>query len=131
MQRQNFDNWNEVKISVDDRENRDFYINTREVWNVNLGKNIGYESYGKGQLFTRPVLVIKIVGSVVFVASMTTMGKDNKFYHKLSDKYFDKQSYITLSQVRILDKKRFIEKIGMIHKDDFEQIKKELKKILF
>lgn len=131
MQRQNFDNWNEVKISVDDRENRDFYINTREVWNVNLWKNIWYESYGKWQLFTRPVLVIKIVWSVVFVASMTTMWKDNKFYHKLSDKYFDKQSYITLSQVRILDKKRFIEKIWMIHKDDFEQIKKELKKILF
>jgi len=132
MSKEKFNKWNEVKINVDEEERKKFYVNSREVWNVYLWKNIWYESFWKGDLFTRPVLVIKIVWSVVFVATMTTVWKDeNKFYFKLDKKYFEKDSYITLSQVKILDKKRFIERIWKIDTDEFIEIKNNLKQILF
>jgi len=131
MSKEEFLKWNDVKIWIDESNRREFYINTREVWNVNLGKNIGYESYWKWDFFTRPVLVIKIVWSVIFVASMTTAWKDNKFYYKLNNKYFLKDSFITLSQVKILDKKRFIDRIWKIDTSDFIEIKNRLKQILF
>ncbi len=124
--------WTNIKINIEEFKRKDFYINTREVWNINLWQNIWYESYWKWDFFIRPVLVIKIVWSVIFVATMTTNWKDdNKFYFKLDNRYFNKKSYITLSQVRILDKKRFIEKIWKIDTSDFIEIKKNLKQILF
>jgi len=46
-----------------------------------------------------------------FVISMTTQGKNNSFYYKIDNKYFNKDSYLTLSQIKSIDKKRFIEKI--------------------
>jgi len=122
--------WSEIKILIEKNKRWNFYVNEREVWNINLWSNIWFESNGKDWNFKRPVLVIKVVWSVFFVASMTTKWKDNKFYFKLDNKYFNKNSYITLSQVRIVDKKRFIEKIWMIAKNDFMQIKKELNNIL-
>jgi mRNA-degrading endonuclease toxin of MazEF toxin-antitoxin module len=125
-------NWNFIKTWIELKERRRFFINSREVWNIYIWKNIWYESFWKWDFFTRPVLVIKIVGSMVFAVSMTTNWKDNnKFYYKLDDKYFNKSSYITLSQVKILDKKRFINKIWMIEEPEFEEIKKELKNVLF
>ncbi|MDQ7009846.1 MAG: hypothetical protein Q9M94_06135 [Candidatus Gracilibacteria bacterium] len=94
--------WNNIKTGIEKKERRKFFINSREIWNIYIGKNIGYESFGKGDFFTRPVLVIKIVGSMIFTVSMTTAGKENnKFYYKIDNKYFNKKSYITLSQVKI------------------------------
>jgi len=123
-------NWWEIKIWIEKKERGEFFVNEREIWNINLGNNIWFESNWKDWNFKRPVLVIKVVWSVFFIATMTTKWKNNKFYYKLDNKYFNKDSYITLSQVKIIDKKRFIEKIWMIDKNDFLEIKKELSKIL-
>ncbi len=58
---------------------------------------------------------------------LTTKGKDSScFYIKLSDNYFQKKSYIITSQPKAIDKKRFIEKMGILSETDFESIKKEL-----
>ena len=124
--------WNNIKIWIEEKDRRKFFINSREVWNIYIWKNIWYESFWKWDLFTRPVLVIKIVGSMIFTVSMTTAWKDNnKFYYKLDNKYFNKSSYLTLSQVKVLDKKRFIERIWKIDTPEFIDIKNNLKQILF
>ena len=58
---------------------------------------------------------------------MTTKCKDNNyFYIKISDSYFNKKSYIIKSQLKSIDKKRFIEKMWILTKKDFYNIKKEL-----
>ena len=94
--------WNDIKTWIEEKERRNFFINSREIWNIHIWKNIWYESFWKWDFFTRPVLVIKIVGSMIFTVSMTTAGKENnKFYYKIDDKYFNKKSYITLSQVKV------------------------------
>ena len=106
------------------------FVNPREVWYIHQWINIWYEENGKWGDFKRPVLVIKKVWNLFFVASMTTRGKENKFYHTLDEKTFQKTSRVILSQVRIIDKKRFIERIGTISLDDFLQIKKKLTELL-
>ena len=76
-------------------------------------------------------MVVKKVWSLFFVVSMSTKWKNSKFYYKIDDKYFYKDSYIILSQALIIDKKRFVDKIWRISWNDFRNIKKELQNILF
>jgi len=126
-----FNSWNIIKQKIDNKENRKFlHIKTKEFWYINIWKNIWFESNWKDINFVRLVLVLKIVWSLVFIVSMTTKGKDNKFYFKLNDRYFNKKSYLTLSQVKTLDKKRFIKKIWKIDTEDFIKIKENLKQLL-
>ena len=61
---------------------------------------------------------------------MTSGGKDTKFYYRIPDRYFGKASRIILSQVRVLDKARFIDKIGMLSEGDFADVKEKLKALL-
>lgn len=104
---------------------------------MKLGINIGNESNGK-QDFRRPVLVMKKVGNLFFVVPMTTKGKDSKFYHILrQNEYIERYHYqipeisrAQLSQVRIMDKRRFLDRIGYVHKEEFAEIKKKLRELL-
>lgn len=134
---QKFDEWNEEKKSIHVLDPDEFYLNEREIWYVKLGMNVGNESNGK-QDFRRPVLVVKKVGNLFFVAPMTTKGKDTKFYYTLqkseyTERYRDQIpeiSRVQLSQVRIMDKRRFLDRIGYVHQEEFEEIKKKLRELL-
>lgn len=61
---------------------------------------------------------------------MTSYGKDSRFYYRIPDSYFGKPSRVILSQVRVLDKARFIDKIGMLSEGDFNDVKEKLKALL-
>ncbi len=133
-----FDIWNNEKKLIHGRGlANDFYVNQREIWFVKMGKNIGFEENGKKE-FTRPVLVIKKVGTLFFTVALTTKGKDgNKFYHKFTEVFFEKDheenkdtSFAILSQARVLDKKRFQEKIGYVSEKEFEVVKKKITALL-
>ena len=78
-------------------------------WNV-LKQDINYSE-------------LKKIWGLFFIVSMTTKWKkDNKYYYELNKSYFNKKSYIILSQVKSIDKKRFFEHIWTIKEDDFEYI---------
>jgi mRNA interferase MazF len=130
-----FDEWNEEKKKIQEKDTHEVYINPRDIWYVKMGINIGNETNGKGE-FVRPVLVLKRVGNLVFVAPLTTKGKDSNFYHILSTvKYLDTQysrdmSRVELSQCKMMDKKRFLDKIGIIDSVELWDIKKKLIKLL-
>ena len=126
-----FDSWNLVKQDINKKDNKNFlHVKTKEIRYINMWKNIWFESNWKNNNFKRPVLVLKIVWSLVFIVSMTTKWKDNRFYYKLNNKYFWKDSYLTLSQVKTQDKKRFIQRIWKIDTDEFIKIKENLKQLL-
>lgn len=62
---------------------------------------------------------------------------DNFFYYKLSAANFNEEnkkhensSYCILSQVRVMDKKRFTDKIWYIKNNEFIKIKEKLKEFL-
>jgi mRNA interferase MazF len=61
-----FDNWNEQKKCLHKIEQLPMF-SEREVWWCSLGVNVGDEQDGKGENFTRPVLVLKKFNRNLFV----------------------------------------------------------------
>lgn len=131
-----FDAWNHEKKAIHNNEpSRTYYVNEREIWFVKMGKNIGFEENGKDQ-FLRPVLVLKKVGNLFFTVALTSKGRNNFFYHKfesveLDNPKYQDSSFAILSQVKVMDKKRFFEKMGAIHNHEFMVIKQKLRTLLF
>ena len=108
-----FDGWNEEKIQAHAKEKRVFF-HEREVWWCTLGVNIGFEQDGKGERFVRPVLVFKKFNNEAFWAiPLSTIMKKGKFYAPLYMEDGMKRVAI-LSQLRFMDGKRLIDKIGFI-----------------
>lgn len=83
-----FDEWNILKKKVNDIKD-DLYVNPREIWFAHLGINVGNEEDGKGMTFQRPVLILKKVGNMFFVAPLTSKGREDRFYHTLPEHYFN------------------------------------------
>lgn len=113
------------------------FINSREIWYTKMWINIWYEENWKKE-FVRPVLTIKKVWNLFFTVALTSKWKNNhKFYHKLTTAQFNKKnwkhkdsSYCILSQVKVMDKKRFTESMWYISEVEFSEIKKKLKALL-
>ena len=133
-----YDNRNQEKQLTHFRKDEDFYVNPREIRFTKMWLNIWFEENGKDE-FKRPVLVIKKVGNMLFTVAMTSKEKDNQyFYHKISSWEFNERnqtnkdsSYVILSQVKVMDKKRFTEKMWIVGEEEFIKIKKKLKTMLF
>jgi mRNA interferase MazF len=138
MTKKIFDRWNEEKQNLHFASKKISYPHVREIWYTKTGVNIGFEENGKKN-FLRPVLILKKVGNLFFIVSLTTKGKDDYyFYHKINTAIFNNQnkkqshnSYIILSQARVMDIKRFTEKMEFISGKEFIQIKEKLKTVLF
>jgi len=107
----------------------------REIWDLIIWENIWFEqSWWKK--YTRPVLIIKKIGILLFCIPFSKKEKNNPFYRELKnfsihEKYKTEKSFIILSQWRVFDKKRFIKKIWILDKAEFLEIKKILKNLYF
>ena len=67
--------WHKVKDGLIKNANKIFF-HEREIWWCSLGKNIGFEQNGKGEKFTRPVIVIKRLSlDTCLVLPLTTSKK--------------------------------------------------------
>lgn len=103
-------------------------FNEREVWWCQLGVNIGYEMYGKGEGFTRPVLVLWKHSNRMFlgVPLSTTEPKIKKH---VPIKVNGKRGIARLDQMRTFDSRRLVAKNGLIEKishETFVGIRREL-----
>ncbi|MEI6528427.1 MAG: type II toxin-antitoxin system PemK/MazF family toxin [bacterium] len=124
-----FDKWNESK-KVIHHKNEDKFYHEREVWWCSLGINIGFEQDGKGEEFSRPILIIKGFSKNVFLCvPLTTKLKQGKFYQDidLGDKIIRK---VILSQIRLIDSKRLENKICTIDELQFQTIKQKITRLI-
>ena len=127
-----FDEWNKLKKEIDKKTELDFSPRIWEIWYISIWVNVWNESLWKWDTFKRAVLITKRLWNMYLGFFMTTQWKDNNiFYIRISDNYFNKKSYIIKSQLKSLDKKRFIKKIWKLSNKDFYEIKKELRKFIF
>lgn len=123
-----FDNWNILKKKLDNNKSITSF-EQREIWWCHTGLNIGDEECGKGEKSLRPVLIIRKFNKNIFLAiPLTTKIKDNFFYKKITFK--DQTRCLMISQIRILDQKRLMDKMGKIGKKQFDEVKELLKKII-
>jgi mRNA interferase MazF len=125
-----FDAWNEKK-KVIDKYAQPRFCYPREVWWCSLGVNVGFEEDGKGEDYRRPVVVITGFNERIFFAvALTGREKKGKYYLSLGT-VGGKASWAILSQVRLIDSKRLIRKIGTLDTGTFERLKDAVKIILF
>jgi len=124
-----FDNWNILKKKIDSDE-QTFHVNERQIWWCSIGLNVGSEQNGHGENFERPVLVIRKYTATTFLClPLTTKEKQGNYYHKIYSK-IDPQSWVILSQSKVIDIKRFRRFLGSIQRKEFIQITNKYKELL-
>ncbi len=126
----NIDKWNEVKKRTE-QENIKVYFKERDIFWTRLGENIGFEQNGKGEQFQRPILVVRRYTNDMFLGvPLSTTKRDGSFFFQFS--FLENQiSTALLVQHKLYSKKRLLKKIGMINKDDFENLKIKLHDLVF
>jgi mRNA interferase MazF len=127
-----YNNWNEIKIAIE-YENIIVGFKERDIFYMNMGKNIGFEQDGKGENFVRPVVIIKGFNKNMFFGiPLSTKMKEGKFYYKFQFQKKDElvENIALLSQMRLFSTKRLLNKIGVISKEDFIKMKNEFKSLI-
>ena len=123
MTEKDFQKWHKIKKILDVIPQRVFF-HEREVWWCSTGANIGFEQDGRGDRFARPVLVFKKFNNEIFWAiPLSTKIKKNKFYAEiiLGDRI---PRVVIISQLRLIDAKRLLYKVGTISDDNYAAIQK-------
>lgn len=124
-----FTEWNEIKKRT---ENKKIVANfkEREIYWANLGENIGFEQNGKGNDFMRPLLVFRKFSKNIFLGiPLSTQQKEGSFFFNFQ--FLEKKaSNALLVQIKMYDVKRLDRKLGMIKKDDFQELKIKVKELL-
>jgi|SRR3989344_8523850 len=127
-----YSKWHKKKEILNRRDDIDtIFFREKEVWWVALGVNIGFEQDGKGEEFRRPILILKKFNKfVVLAVPLTTRIKKHKYY-VFCDLIEDKLPRMAIiSQIRLIDTRRFIDKLGVANNDSFTQIKNAIKAML-
>lgn len=125
-----YDNWNEIKKETSFQSNF-FTFKVREIYWLKVGYNIGYEVYGKGKDYLRPVLVIRKFSKESFLGiPLTSSMKNDMFHYGFYPINKDKKNYAMLSQVKLFSSKRIHDKMGKISVEDFEKLKVKLKELI-
>lgn len=123
-----FINWHSKKSKLDLNEQRP-YFHEGEIWYASIGLNIGYEQDGKGSDYLRPVLIIKKFNNeICWVVPLTHTSKNTIYYAHI--KILGNESTAILSQLKLLDVKRFSHRIYKISDEDFKLVTKKLKELI-
>lgn len=117
--------WLKQQIKINDKKRNPPHIHEREIWWCQVGHNIGFEEYGKGEYFQRPVLILKKFNNNLFVGILlsTKLKEENKYYKKIT--FGGVEISAMLSQVRTMDSKRLIERMGTLDEKDFLSVNKD------
>lgn len=124
-----FDKWNKNKKLIH-KEGIDKLYHSREVWWCSLGTNVGFEQDGTGEDGQRPVLILKGFSKhVCIIVPLTSSTKKNP-YHRSAGIVDGRNAFAIISQVRLVDTKRLVNKVGVVEVDLFDKIRKAIKDLL-
>ena len=126
-----FDKWNEKKKIINGQDFSDLlFFHEREIWWCSLGLNIGYEQDGSEDTYRRPVLILKGLSiQTCLVVPLTT--SINLHSLRPSVGLVDgKEAKALISQMRVIDKKRLVSKIGYLDQETFDKIRKIVKDLI-
>jgi mRNA interferase MazF len=127
--KEKFIEWIKLKIEIHNSNNGIEYFKERQIWWASLGQNVGNEENGKNRNFERPVLILKKINNQNFWAlPITSQVKERKYRYNFKRKNLEYS--IKISQIRLLNYKRLLRLIGNISKDDFENIKEKIRKMI-
>src|SRR5215203_4923320 len=106
-----FFGWAKIKERVDKRKQAP-YFGVGQIWWCSLGANVGTEQDGKGPQYVRPVVVLtKFNEHSCLVVPLTGRERQGRYYLYLGA-VGDRPSSAILSQLRLIDSRRLLEKAG-------------------
>jgi len=124
-----FDNWNKEKRRIHETEENRFY-KIREIWWCSIGLNVGFEEDGTSKEYQRPVLVLKgFSRQVCWAIPLTTSTKENPYHIKVGA-IEDRESFAIISQLRLIDTKRFTDRLAILDEETFETIRKAVRDLI-
>ncbi|MHC1716685.1 MAG: type II toxin-antitoxin system PemK/MazF family toxin [Candidatus Dojkabacteria bacterium] len=123
------DRWNEVKKKISQYRHRPPSYHESDIWWVSVGYNIGYEIYGKGKDFARPVLIIKKFNREFFVGiPLSTKIKDNQYYIPIT--IGTREVSALISQIRVFSTKRMLYQMCELEREAYERVVERVKTML-
>ncbi len=123
-----FDGWNKAKKRTNAEHPRLYTV--REIWWCRLGVNVGTEQDGKGESFLRPALILHGFGpDACLIVPLTTSDHEHKLRVPVGivDGYLARAN---LSQIRVVDTRRLVEKVGFLEKGLFMGLRKAARGLL-
>lgn len=121
-----FEGWNKVKQQID-ASHKPPLFQEREIWWCSVGVNVGYEIFGKGNIYARPVLIVRKYSPYSFLGVPLTsrQHQESRYYHPIT--FHDIDGTALLGQFRIMDSKRLSKVMGKIGKKRYNSIKEGIK----
>lgn len=124
-----FNQWNRIKQKIETK-NQTIFFREKEIYFMSIGKNIGHETYGKENLFLRPVLIYKKLTHTTFLGiPLTSKPKEGSYFFQFHYKK-DQISTAMLNQMRVFDIRRADYYSGKISIKTLENLEKKLKEFL-
>ena len=123
-----FDGWNKEKKSVHNNGTQKLF-HEREIWWASFGINIGREQDGRGDNFERPVVIIKTLSPDTFICLPLSTKKRLPGFQS-SVIHEEIHGFALLDQIRVIDSKRLLRKIGTMTQEEFIILKEKMKKLL-
>jgi len=128
--KKDYKKWMPIKANINNSGERLIGYKEREIWICNIGENIGFEEDGKGNDYSRPVLILKVYNKqFCHIIPLSTTEKRDRFHYPFDGKT-GKTSVAILSQSRAIDSIRLREKIGIMSEKDFSEVRKQISAIL-
>ena len=116
-----YEKWNNLKKKLDARKNNATPLKPREVWQCHIGVNVGSEIFGKGDSFSRPVLIIKVYPNCTFLAAPLTSTKSEQ-ENQVPSKFKGKEGSVRLDQLRMFDARRLGNLKGQLSIPQFKNV---------
>ena len=124
-----FEKWNNIKQQIHEVGKRKYY-HEREVWWCALGVNVGTEQDGSGAEFRRPVVILRGFGAdTCLVIPLTTSAHQHPMRVPVG-MVDDRQAMALLSQIKVVDTRRLVRKIGYLEKEMFSNLRESARGIL-
>ena len=120
-----FKNWIGLKEKLDKIPTQVLF-KEREIWWCALGCNVGAESNGKGNRFSRPVVIFKKLTHYSFYGiPLTTKLKEGSWYVTFKQEGLENRAI--LSQMRIFDSKRLFTRLGTLDTNDWRFLQQKFR----
>lgn len=123
-----FDGWNNEKKRTQKEISRLYTV--REIWWCRLGINLGTELDGKGDGFLRPCVILRAFGpDACLIVPLTTSAKEHPLRVSIGE-IQGEEARANISQIRVVDTRRLVEKVGFLESSRFQELKKRIKVLL-
>lgn len=118
-----FDQWNKLKRRLHQLKHQPPFVNEGDIWWMSMGENVGFEINGKHQTFSRPGIIFKKLSHGHYlVIPTTTKPKRGSWYVPFRHKNLE--TVACLHQVRAIDYRRLLSKLGQMDDKDQQKIKR-------